>query len=396
MMPSKNNKDTTSISIEITTISYQNLEISSSNNKKNKNKDLKEISQKLQKSFQNYGIVFISNIPKFTSLKQSLLPQTYNLARCTTKEYLENELTDVKSLYNAGWSHGKEKLNDTGSPDLSKGSFYYNPITDIPGSQKDREEYPCSYPCNIWPGIKDNDSDHHSIPESFECLCKEMGRLMHHVTVLVSRHIDNYMMDNNVNVKDKYSDDLLYNSLKDTEKVKCRLLYYYPITTNNDNGHEDKEDSWIGWHNDSGFLTALAGDIYVDDETGAVLPNGHPDPDTGLYISDCNGTIHNIQIPKDCMAIQIGECTQIITGGMVRATPHCVKAGRDQSIARISLACFVDTKADFRLCIPKWCRIDDVISCPLKDKVPPLDKRWNDGITFGEFLDNTFRKFYDW
>ena len=272
-------------------------------------------------------------------------------------------------------------MGDEHEADTSKGSFYYNPITDAPGTEQDRIDYPCSYPCNKWP----KDGSNHAIPANFESLAKELGQLMYHVTVLLSKHIDAYMKEN---YEEYYTNDLLHDSLKDTEKVKCRLLYYYP------NEENDKEDSWIGWHNDSGFLTALAGDIYIDNTTGKTLQN--PDPNSGLYISDTTGKIHNIQIPNDCLAIQIGECSQIITGAKVRSTPHCVKASKGKNVARISLVCFVDAGGDFRLCVPKGCDLEDVLGCPLEGKVPPLGMRWSDGMKFGDFLDNTFRKFYNW
>ena len=65
-----------------------------------------------------------------------------------------------------------------------------------------------------------------------------------------------------------YRKDLLFEAMRHTEKAKGRLLYYYPI----DEDHTaTKEDNWIGWHNDSGFLTSLAGDIYVNDCTGQIL-----------------------------------------------------------------------------------------------------------------------------
>ena len=72
--------------MKITTIRYHDLE----------NNNTKELSTQIQNSLQQYGIILISNIPKFPTLKQSLLPMAYNLARCTSKEYLEEELTDEK------------------------------------------------------------------------------------------------------------------------------------------------------------------------------------------------------------------------------------------------------------------------------------------------------------
>ena len=88
------------------------------------------------------------------------------------KKLLEHE----PSMWNAGWSHGKEKLGDI--PDVSKGSFYANPLYpyfslptflssfsflfffilfliyamyDDAVTEADRTKYPFFYPKNIWP-----------------------------------------------------------------------------------------------------------------------------------------------------------------------------------------------------------------------------------------------------
>ncbi len=76
--------------------------------------------------------------------------------------------------------------------------------------------------------------------------------------------------------------------MKNTKKIKGRLLYYFP---------SDKtvsEDSWIGWHNDSGFLTALASDMYFNDDTGEIITN--PDPKGGLYVVDRSGGSVRVRI----------------------------------------------------------------------------------------------------
>jgi hypothetical protein len=44
----------------------------------------------------------------------------------------QKALEHEPSMYNVGWSHGKEKLGDT--PDFAKGSFYANPLYDEPGT----------------------------------------------------------------------------------------------------------------------------------------------------------------------------------------------------------------------------------------------------------------------
>lgn len=43
---------------------------------------------------------------------------------------------DPTSLYNFGWSHGKESLGNRG-PDTHKGSYYANPLLDAPSDDVD-------------------------------------------------------------------------------------------------------------------------------------------------------------------------------------------------------------------------------------------------------------------
>jgi len=207
---------------------------------------------------------------------------------------------------------------------------------------------------------------------------------MKETVVLLSKYIDYYAE----NKLPYYEKNVLHNILNHTEKVKARLLYYFPVknkpSQRNSSDSEEKEaskDSWIGWHNDSGFLTALAGDFYINDETGEILLNS-PDPKSGLYIMNRSGEEIHIQIPKDCMAVQLGECVQIITGGGLVATPHCVR-GADQGyaknirVARISEACFIDTVPSYPLCMPKDVVRDTVLESGVKsERIPPLGTRW--------------------
>ena len=336
------------------------------------------------------GLIVIRNIPDFVQTKESFLPLAHQLINLP-QSYLNTKLTDESSMYNAGWSHGKEKLKND-APDLSKGSFYFNPVTDTPGTEQDRKDYPVSYPVNKWPSKSagdDGNDDGCEIPQ-FEFLAKKLGMMMKDVVTLLAYQIDEY-----VKCQCEAYEGCMGKEVKETEKVKGRLLYYFP-KDNNDNGEERQEekehDSWIGWHCDSGFLTALAGDVYIDHDTGEIIPKEEIDPDAGLYIQDRNGTVTQIRIPDDCMAIQIGECLQIVTGGMVVATPHCVKgadpnwtsphskdcgASKKRRVARISFPCFVDTIPTFPLKVPPTKCVDDVLNSSVTGcaKVPPLENR---------------------
>lgn len=348
-----------------------------------------DMLQNLEKAFgaNGAGLIAVRNVPNFLEQKAKFLPMAHDLVHLPA-DYLEDTLADPDSLYNSGWSLGKEKLGD-GEPDYAKGSFYYNPCTDTPGSEEDRKQYPLSYPKNIWPKEK--------MPH-LEPAAKEFGMLLKAVAVDLSRHLDIYLQQKVKN----YKKNTLYDAMKDTEKVKGRLLYYYPKAEEakegeNQDGAGSKESSWIGWHNDSGFLTALAGDYYLDHTSGKIL-DSCPDDQAGLYVADRQDNLHRVVIPSDCMAIQLGECTQILSGGAVCATPHWVRAAKCKNISRISLAAFVDTPPDFQLWTPSGYSKEDVCHSDQQSKrVPPLGQRWTEnGMTFGDFLTQTFQMYYDW
>lgn len=344
------------------------------------------------------GIIAIRNVPGFVEAKNAFLPMAHTLAHLDP-DYLKS-LEDPTSFYNAGWSHGKEKLGD--EPDFAKASYYFNPLTDVPGTQEEREQFPASYPCNKWPNEDDLPQLKH-----FKQSAQTLGKILHQTTVHVAKHIDAMAAKKVVG----YKKDLLFEAMQNTEKAKGRLLYYYPIDKQQDDTTtKSKEDNWIGWHNDSGFLTSLAGDLFLDDETGKPIPQDQIDPEAGLYVTSRSGESIHVKVPQDCMMVQIGECVQILTGGVVVATPHCVRGPRagyansscenakDVKVARISCPCFIDSKPIFPLTMPEGCTRDDVCQAGVgRVKVPLLEERWlEDGMTFGSFLQKSFEKYYDW
>jgi len=68
---------------------------------------------------------------------------------------------------------------------------------------------------------------------------------MHQVVILLAKHIDTMAAAK----VEGYTKDLLYNAMKETEKAKGRLLYYYPLDEKkgDDTSASKKEDTWIGW-----------------------------------------------------------------------------------------------------------------------------------------------------
>jgi len=106
-----------------------------------------------------------------------------------------------------------------------------------------------------------------------------------------------------------------------------------------------------------------------------------------------------VSIPVDRMAVQCGECLQIISGGLLLATPHAVRASKSNGIpiGRGTCPVFVDTDVDFRLAAPQGIDRDQVFDKTVHSKVPPLQLRWKgNDQTFAEFLGDSFKLYYEW
>ncbi len=91
------------------------------------------------------GAIAVSEVPRFADTRKRLLRMSYQLAH--QPDSVLRTLEHPTSLYNAGWSKGKEKIGNV--PDELKGSFYANPLHDRVGLFTD--SHPFFYPDNIWP-----------------------------------------------------------------------------------------------------------------------------------------------------------------------------------------------------------------------------------------------------
>jgi isopenicillin N synthase-like dioxygenase len=319
------------------------------------------------------GVIAIRGVPKLYEQYRRVLAQAHSLAHL--EEASKAKLEDEPSMYNAGWSFGKEKLGNT--PDTSKASFYFNPLADTPGTAEQREKYPWALPNNRWP---------EELPDLAPA-CKELGHTVHTATQLIAKQVD---MLAQAKLPDYPHEELglLAETVAKTVKCKGRLLYYYPVTG-------QKEDGWIGWHNDSGFLTALPPDMFLDENGGEIQ---NPDPNGGLWVVDRDSNPVKVDIPKDCLGVQCGECLQVITGGLLTATPHCVRPSQSkgQKIARTSVPFFIDTDPEFPLRMPKSSTREVVVGAAVSSKVPALADRWTaDGMIFADFLGSTFKCYYE-
>ncbi|XP_049390615.1 uncharacterized protein LOC125855022 isoform X2 [Solanum stenotomum] len=329
---------------------------------KDKNADL---SAKIEQGFgpNGLGILSISEVPGYSLWRRNLLHLGPRLANLP--EDVKRELEDPNSRYNFGWSHGKEKL-ESGKLDLLKGSFYANPILDVPTTEQSLiERYPSYCGSNIWP--------HKALPE-LETAFKTLGKLILDVGLLLAYHCDRYASREMVMLEGEGLEQTLVHS----RCHKGRLLYYFPAQ--HSPAHASMS-SWCGWHTDHGSLTGLTCGMFTRD----AVEIHSPDSDAGLYIKTRTGQIVKVEYGVDEIAYQIGETTEILSSGRLCATPHCVQAPRGDAasgVDRTTFALFMQPDWDQKLYFPGEVHIHRELI------------QSNESLTFGEYTEKLLDKYY--
>uniref|UniRef100_A0A6U3SML8 Non-haem dioxygenase N-terminal domain-containing protein n=3 Tax=Ditylum brightwellii TaxID=49249 RepID=A0A6U3SML8_9STRA len=394
---------------EVVTMSYTELmEATSKNSVNNKGNNSVVTLEKIGKAFgedSSLGILCVSDVPNFVSLRQRLLPLSRQLASLPPEE-LES-VTDEESGYQVGWSHGREKV-EGGKFDVGKGSFYANPLTDdllsaiqqrraLHGTEEDvcteelervAKENPAFFAPNVWPT--------QSIPQ-LESAVKDMGMLVHTVGCSLAKLCDEYVFSQ----CPTYNPTQIHTVLQHSLCCKARLLHYFPTTQQPPSkGGDDDFSDWCGWHNDHGSLTGLIPAMYLNAQNQEI-PS--PDPKAGLYIKSRNGKLTHVSIPSNCLAFQIGETSQVHSGGILQATPHAVRGcrshgGVEGDVTRESFAVFMEPEYHGDMNIPEGKTVQDTQRKDAEQFLPPsvrtLRSRWKYGMNFGEFSDATFAAFY--
>jgi hypothetical protein len=142
-------------------------------------------------------------------------------------------------------------------------------------------------------------------------------------------------------------DGILYRrTFPESKLVVARLLHYYAIS------EDQAVEEWCGWHNDNSTITGLVPAMWLDEESGEEVGNGafKAPTDAGLFVEGRNGEQVKVKIPTDCLGFQIGEASQILSGGVVHATPHMVKGHvrkeGEPKISRETFAVFIEPSWD--------------------------------------------------
>ena len=332
------------------------------------------LNDKIRNAFSEngFGAIIITEIPDFKFHKMKLLKLSKQFGELP--EAIQQKYERPETLYSFGWSRGKEKLKN-GIPDIAKGSFYANPIIDIPTTDKELiKKYPTSYSRNIWP------TEH--IP-TFESHFKYVGKIMTDIGLKVIEHCDNYLDTEIDNYPQNYIKDLMLKC----NTYKGRLLHYYEQPKE----ENKKQDSACGWHLDHGGLTVLTKALYLDQYYQEVE---QPD-NSGLYIKDRNNNIHHVKTPDNSLICQIGETLQILSGGYLKATPHCVRSTPIKGVTRETFPVFIDFHVNQNINLSIWSKNDVLKTEGMKDlDLPKLLDRYNKcNKTYSNFSEVTYKTF---
>lgn len=381
-----------------------------------------DLSAKIEAAFgqQGLGILAVEGVPDLEAKRGALLPLAPKFA--ALPDDVKAKYEHPQSFWSFGWSHGKEKLQ--GRPDFAKGSYYANPCENEPFTDPDiiKEWMSFAHP-NIWPTEE--------LPE-LEGAFMGLGQTIVSVGMLVAEQCDKFVESKS---KD-YERGKLRRVLGASKVTKARLLHYFPrevaarvrtdsllsdnvaagplegfrgrsgsFSIDSDGEAETKHEkeahfqknkqevedtdfsSWCGWHNDHGSLTGLCPAMYFR-EAGFMSPTdkvnilpGSPDPLAGLYIRSRNGKLHHIKAPTTAhLLFQIGETSQIHTGGLLQATPHAVRGASIPGVSRAAFAVFMEPNWGGDMQSPADRKPEEAQSstaeAALPAGVPSLKSRW--------------------
>ncbi|GAB9463486.1 Elongation of very long chain fatty acids protein 2 [Globisporangium polare] len=332
--------------------------------------------------YDGMGILTVSGVPGLNPKREKLLPLAFQFANMP--DAVKDQCTLEKAYYSFGWSHGKENLQ--GKPDYSKGSYYNNPESNDPtsGDEELIEKFPSFFHPNIWPQDE--------LP-ALETAFMDLGQLIVDTGILVAHQCDKFVESKSA----EYERGKLHRIISTVKCSKARLLHYYALSEEaitHQQQAQTLEDSfsWCGWHNDHGALTGLVQAIFTDMD-GNVVAN--PDPAAGLYVKNRKGEIVKANIPSGHLVFQIGETAQILSGGLLQATPHAVRGPQVTGVNRETLAVFMQPRPHELMAIPGQGDPQAAGKTEnLPKGVPPLLSRWNNDMNYDEFTQATFKAYY--
>jgi isopenicillin N synthase-like dioxygenase len=210
---------------------------------------------------------------------------------------------------------------------------------------------------------------------------KALSKVMTDTGALLALQIDAYAQER----VSTYPSKMLHRIIREGQSHTGRILHYFPFENKG-----EAEDDWCGWHNDHGSLTALTSALYTDEHGQEIK---FPLKTGGLYAKNRFADVAKIGIPTDMLAFQLGESTQIHTGGYLEATPHCVVRSEElagKKVGRNTFALFLEPDPLEVMGVPKGVNPENVTE-KTAYKIPPIKQRWENGIFFKDFHSRTIK-----
>ncbi|XP_043692602.1 uncharacterized protein LOC122643038 [Telopea speciosissima] len=177
---------------------------------------------------------------------------------------------------------------------------------------------------------------------------------------------------------------------------------------------------WQQWHYDYGIFTVLTSPMFISQCHSPVVEQVCPSPSghTYLQIFDPNkNNILMVKSPPENFIVQVGESADILSKGKLHSTLHSVCRPIDQdNLSRETFVVFMQ---------PAWSKTFSISGYPtenlrstghhsgscveevqvaeqetqklyqqIHEVIPPLSKRFKDGMTFAEFSRETTKQYY--
>eukprot|EP00250_Pteridium_aquilinum_P004027 c14278_g1_i1 orf=56-1402(-) len=398
------------------------------------------------------GLLAVRGVPNLLSSRQALLPLARFLALLSPLQR-----SDILKEHGLGTDvsfKDPDRLVSSFAAQLSFGQKQeHTQVASRDGAataleRKDTHSNPPHYQVNNWLAEKGL----HELGSHF----RQLGEAMVEVGLLMARICDMAIPG----IK-------LEEAILEASTAKGRLIHYHSLVDrlllrdilsktgskarNETKSNQFKRDSmmneafsckdlWQQWHFDYGIFTVLTvpmfmsicdmdisclesavdNFLYAELKSSLLVENAESDAlsrHIGLKVLNSgNGCVEFVNVPADCLIIQVGEAAQILTGGKLRATAHCVCRPSERSdISRETFVVFLQPAWNKRLILPKPVinptihGHDDenlVSGIPItsstfekefqeiQSKVPALESRWKDGSTFVEFSRETTKQYY--
>eukprot|EP00927_Polykrikos_kofoidii_P059835 TRINITY_DN5495_c0_g2_i1.p1 TRINITY_DN5495_c0_g2~~TRINITY_DN5495_c0_g2_i1.p1 ORF type:complete len:416 (-),score=43.10 TRINITY_DN5495_c0_g2_i1:248-1447(-) len=275
-------------------------------------------------------------------IRETLLPLAPELDKLP--EAAKNAIRERGTLNVNNYSRGL---------DGNRSGIYFHPTTDTPGCLLPEcvDADPTFYTPNLWPDGE--------LPK-----LRQRARIAAPFVVNVGRELVSALDRYCAHALPGYASGTLQRLVARPETCnhKCRLICYHEYE--NAAQRLQSKSMWAAPHKDTCLLTALVPGVFLDASTGDRLATC-PDPEVGLYVRNRQGVITQIKVPTgvgECLLFQAGEALQIVTGGLLHATEHCVR-GPPRALAgyvRASLAVFFQPHAHEDLVLPEGVSLQEV------------------------------------